>query len=89
MVLTAHYSHNIGKKMFASIGLHYDNGGQSFINHIPQNDYANGFRPGVSIGRRFGKISVTLRYENTSSRPNAAPTNGLFSLRLGGPLYPF
>ncbi len=89
MVLTAHYSHNIGKKMYAAIGLHYDNGGQSFVNHIAQNDYANGFRPGVSIGRRFGKIAVVLRYENTSSRPNAAPTNGLISLRVAGPLYPF
>ena len=89
MVLTAHYSHNIGRRMFGAIGLHYDNGGQSFVNHIPQNDYANGFRPGVSIGRRIGKFLVVLRYENTSSRPNAAPTNALVSLRLGGPLYPF
>jgi len=89
MVLTAHYSHNIGKRMYASIGVHYDNGGQSFINHVPQNDYANGFRPQVSIGRKFGKLFIALRYENTSSRPNAAPTNGLISLRVSGPLYPF
>lgn len=89
LVLTAHYSHNIGKEMFAAIGVHYDNGGQSFINHVPQDDYANGFRLQVAIGRRFGKFSVVLRYENTASRPNAAPTNSLFSLRLAGPLYPF
>ncbi len=89
MVLTAHYSHNIGKRMWAAIGLHYDNGGRSFVNNIPQDDYANGFRPALAIGGRIGKIGVTLRYENTASKPNAAPTNSLVSLRLGGPLYPF
>lgn len=88
-VLTVHYSHNIGKRMWASIGVHYDNGGRSSINHIPQNDYANGFRSAVAVSRRFGKFGVTLRYENTASKPNAGPTNGLLSLRLGAPLFPF
>jgi hypothetical protein len=88
-VLTVHYSHNIGKRMWASIGVHYDNGGRSFINHIPQNDYANGFRSAVAVSRRFGKFGVTLRYENTASKPNAGPTNGLLSLRLAAPLFPF
>lgn len=88
-VLTVHYSHNIGKKMWASIGLHYDNGGRSFINHIPQSDYANGFRPALALGRRFGKFGVILRYENTASKPNAAPTNSLLSLQLVGPIFPF
>lgn len=88
-VLTAHYSHNIGRRMWAGIGGHYDNGGQSYVNNIPQHDYANGFRPAVIVGRRFGKFSVAFRYENTASKPNAAPTNSLFSLRLAGPLYPF
>lgn len=88
-MLTAHYSHNIGKRMWASIGVHYDNGGRSFVNHIPRHDYANGLRPALAVSRRFGKFSLTLRYENTASRPDAAPTNGLLSLRLGGPLYPF
>jgi hypothetical protein len=88
-VITAHYSHNLGKKMWASIGMHYDNGGRSFINHVPQNDYANGFRPALAVNRRFGKFSVTLRYENTASKPDAAPTNFLLSLRVAAPLYPF
>jgi hypothetical protein len=88
-VLTAHYSHNIGKRMWVAIGVHYDNGGQSFINHIAQNDYANGFRPGLAISRGFRKFRLTLRYENTASKPHAAPTNGLFSFRINGPVWPF
>lgn len=88
-VFSTHYSHKIGKRMWAGIGLHYDNGGESFVNHIPQHDYANGFRPALIVGRRVGKFSVSFRYENTASRPNAAPTNGLLSLRFAGPLYPF
>jgi hypothetical protein len=88
-VLTVHYSHNIGKKMWAAVGVHYDNGGQSYVNHIPQHDYANGFRPAVAVMRRFGKIAIVFRYENIASKPNAAPTNGLLSLRIAGPLYPF
>jgi hypothetical protein len=88
-VLTAHYSHNIGKRTWASIGVHYDNGGKAYINHISQHDYANGFRPGLAISRGFGKFRVTLRYENTASKPNAAPTNGLLSLNVAGPVYPF
>jgi hypothetical protein len=75
--------------MWASVGLHYDNGGRSFVNHVPQNDYANGFRPALAISRRIGKFRVTLRYENTASKPNDAPTNSLFSFRLSGPVYPF
>jgi hypothetical protein len=75
--------------MWASVGLHYDNGGRSFINQIPHQDYANGFRPGLAVSRRFRKFSVIFRYENTASKPNAAPTNGLLPLRISGPLYPF
>jgi hypothetical protein len=88
-VLTAHYSHNIGKKMWAGIGVHYDNGGQSYVNHIAQHDYANGFRPAVAISRRFGKFSCTFRYENTASKPDAAPANALLSFRVSSPVYPF
>jgi hypothetical protein len=84
-----HYGHNIGKRMWVAIGVHYDNGGQSFINHIPQNDYANGFRPALAISRGFGKFRLTLRYENTASKPHAEPTNSLFSFRVNGPVFPF
>jgi hypothetical protein len=86
---TVHYSHNIGKKMYASIGLHYDYGGESYVNGVPQNDEASGFRPALSISRAIGKFRVTLRYENTASKPRAAPTSALLSLRVAGPLYPF
>jgi hypothetical protein len=75
--------------MYASIGLHYDYGGESYINGVPQNDEASGFRPALSISRAIGKFRVTLRYENTASKPRAAPTSALLSLRLAGPLYPF
>jgi hypothetical protein len=75
--------------MWVAVGVHYDNGGQSYVNHIPQHDYANGFRPALAVMRRFGKIAVVFRYENTASKPDAAPTNGLLSLRVAGPLYPF
>ena len=37
---TVHYSHNIGDKMYASIGLHYDFGDESNINGVPQDDEA-------------------------------------------------
>ena len=88
-VFTAHYSHNIGKRMWASIGLHYDNGGQTFVNHIPQHDYANNFRPAAAISTALGKFRVVLRYENTASKPNASPTNWLVSIRFAGPIYAF
>ena len=83
---TAHYSHNIGKKMYASIGIYYDFGGETFVNHVPQHDAANGFRPGLSVSGLIGAIRLVLRYDNTASTPNAAPTNGLWSLRVAGPL---
>jgi hypothetical protein len=86
---TVHYSHNLGERMYASIGLHYDIGGESYVNGVPQHDEASGFRPAISLSRAIWKFRVTLRYENTASTPRAAPTNGLLSLRLSGPLYPF
>ena len=86
-VLTAYYSYNIGKKMWAGIGVHYDNGGKTYVNHISQHDYGNGFRPGLIVNRRFGKFGIGLRYENTASKPDAAPTNSLFQINLSGPLF--
>jgi hypothetical protein len=89
VTFTVHYSHDIGDRTYASIGLHYDIGGESYVNGIPQHDEASGFRPALSVSRAIGKFRVTLRYENTASTPRAAPTNALLSLRLTGPLYPF
>jgi hypothetical protein len=83
------YSHNIGKRMFAGIGVSYDNGGETYINNFPQHNAANGFRPGVSFSRArtIWKYRLTLRYELTGTTPRAAPTNSLLSIRLSGPLF--
>jgi hypothetical protein len=85
--LTAHYSRNIGKYMYASIGVYYDFGGETFVNRVPQHDGASGFRPGVSISGKVGAMRLSLRYDNTASTPNAAPTNGALGLGLSGPLF--
>jgi hypothetical protein len=84
---TAHYSRNFGKGMYASLGVYYDSGGETFVNNVPQHDAANGFRPSVAVSGATGAIRLTLRYDNTASTPNAAPTNGLWSLRVAGPLF--
>ena len=82
------YSHNIGMRWYAGIGVSYDNGGETYINNIPQRNAANGFRPGVSLSRArtIWKYRLTLRYELTGTTPRAAPTNSLLSIRLSGPL---
>jgi predicted Na+-dependent transporter len=84
---TAHYSHNIGRVTYAAIGVYYDIGGQTFINGVPQNNSAHGLRPGASISTAIGSFRLTLRYDNTASTPDAAPSNGVITLRLGGPLF--
>jgi hypothetical protein len=87
--LSVHYSHNIGKRMFAGIGVNYDNGGETYVNNISQHNAANGFRPGVLIsrGRTIWKYRLTLKYELTATTPHAAPTNSVFAIRLSGPLF--
>jgi hypothetical protein len=85
-ILTAHYSHNIGRKTWASIGVFYDTGGETFINNVPQHDAASGFRPTVAISRAFGIFRLTLRLDDTSSTPSAAPGNRALSLKITGPL---
>lgn len=67
----------------------YDNGGETYINNIPQHNAANGFRPGLSFSRArtIWKYRLTLRYELTGTTPKAAPTNSLLSIRLSGPLF--
>jgi hypothetical protein len=84
--LTVHYSHNIGKRMWAGAGLYYDFGGETTINGIPQDDSASGFRPSVTISALFGKLRCTVRYDNTASTPRALPTNGKIVLRFSHPL---
>lgn len=89
VVLSGFYSHNIGKRMFAGIGVSYDNGGETYINNVPQRNAASGFRPGVSLSRArtIWKYRLTLSYELTGTTPQAAPTNSLLSIRLSGPLF--
>ena len=84
-IAALYYSHNLGKKTWVAIGTYYDNGGETFVNHIPQHDSAHAFRPSVAINRRVGKFAVSLRYENTGSRSNAAPWNGLLDFRVALP----
>jgi hypothetical protein len=85
-IWTAHYSHNIGSKMWVAIGVFYDKGGETSINNVPQHNAASGFRPTVAISRAFGKLRFTLRLDDTSSTPDAAPTNRTLSLKIAGPL---
>ena len=71
--------------MYVSIGAYYDHGGESFVNGVPQNDTANGFRASVGISRRVGKFRVSFRYENTASKPKTDPSSGLLVLKLSLP----
>jgi hypothetical protein len=84
---SAFYSHDIGKRWWAGFGASYDNGGDTYINGISQHDTANGFRPTFTISRArtIGKYRLTLKYELTGTRPNAAPTNSVLSLRTAIP----
>ena len=86
-IFALHYSHNIGKHMYAAIGVYYDIGGETFVNDMPQHNASNRFRPGAAISRRIGAFRVTSRDEMTASTPDALPTNGLLALRLSGPLF--
>jgi len=87
LILTGHYSHNIGKRYWASIGTNYDYGGGTSIDNVPQNNTANGLRPIVAISGRFGGIRVTVRYENTSTKANDARRNGSVAIRVAAPLF--
>ena len=68
-ILSAFYSHNIGKRWYAGIGASYDNGGDTSINGVSQHNGANGFRPSISISRArtIWKYRLTLRYELTGT----------------------
>lgn len=86
-IFTAQYSHNIGRRMWASFGGSYDTGGETSVNNLSQDNAANGFRPSVAFSSLIWKVRLTVRYELTASTPNAAPTNGLLSIRLSGFLF--
>jgi hypothetical protein len=88
-ILSAFYSHDIGKRWFAGIGASYDNGGKTYINSISQRNAANGFRPSVTISRArtIWKYRLTLKYELTGTTPDSSPTNSVFSVRTAIPLF--
>jgi len=85
--LTVHYSHNLGEKMWFSVGVYYDQGGETYINKVPQHDGASGFRPSLGLSRRFGNYRVGLRLDSTASSPTDLPTNRALFLRVSGPLF--
>lgn len=87
LTLSGHYSHNLGKKSWVGVGTNYDYGGESSIDNVPQNNKASGFRPIVSFNRRVGRFSVTLRYENTSTRATDSRHNGQIGLRVATLLF--
>ena len=90
-IFSAFYSHNIGKRWYAGIGASYDNGGETYINNIPQHNSANGFRPSLTISRArtIWKYRLTLKYELTGTMPRSSPTNSALALRTAIPVYPF
>jgi hypothetical protein len=77
-----HYSHNIGKKMYAAGGVYYDYGGETSVNHVPTGNISNGFRPGFSFSRVVWRLRLVLRYELTASTPMALPTNSVLAFRV-------
>jgi hypothetical protein len=87
LTLSGFYSHNIGKKSYAAIGTNYDYGGESSVDNVPQNNKANGFRPGVAISRVFGRFRLTLHYENTSTKENDARRNSSVGIKIATLLF--
>lgn len=88
LTLTGHYSHNIGKKMWASYGGNYDIGGRTSIDGVRQDNYVNGFRPQATISRLFfNRVGVSLRYENTKTSERQSDRNSSLSIRVGSYLW--
>jgi hypothetical protein len=87
LTLTGHYSHNIGKKSWASIGTNYDYGGETSVDNVPQNNIANGFRPMVAFSTIVGRYKFMVRYENTSTKAAEARRNGLVAIRVASLLF--
>jgi hypothetical protein len=82
LTLTAHYSHNIGKRMYGAIGLAYNHGGESFVNDVPRNDGANAVTPVIAISMGLNLFRLTLRYESTPGTPEGSPTKALLAFRV-------
>jgi hypothetical protein len=82
---TMYYSHNITKTIWAGIGVYYRTGGETFVNGVPGDNAARGFRPSAAISGKLGKIRLTLRYDNTSPAPNSRTSSGLINLQISPP----
>jgi len=80
--LSAHFSHDVGKRFWVAAGTNYDYGGETSINGIRQNNGINGFRPRFAVSGRFGGIRVTASYENTKTTETASSRNGLVGIRV-------
>jgi Putative MetA-pathway of phenol degradation len=87
LVLTGHFSHDIGKRFWASVGANYDNGGRTYVNGVGQSNYVNGFRPATSFSSVISRYRLTVRYENTKTTERASSRNGLLSIRVATLLF--
>ena len=87
--LSVFYSHNLGNLWWAGIGVSYNRGGDTSVNHISQHNAADGFQPSVTFSRAdtIWKYRLTVRYALTGDTPTGAPANNLFQIVLAGPLY--
>jgi hypothetical protein len=80
--ISGHFSHDIGKRFWASAGSNYDLGGATSIDGVRQGNGVNGFRPRVAVSGRFGGYRLTLSYENTKTTETASSRNGLVGIRV-------
>ena len=71
----------------AAAGVYYDNGGETPVNKVSQNNAINGFRPGVSLSRAMWKYQFTLRLERNRTTPNSRGTNAVLSIRISSFLF--
>jgi hypothetical protein len=65
-----------------AIGANYDYGGETSIDHVAQDNKADGLRPTGAISTVFGPFRVGLRYENTSTSATDARRNGMWDVRV-------
>lgn len=80
--LSAHFSHNVGKRFWVAAGTNYDVGGETSIDGIRQRNGINGFRPRFAVSGLLGPIRVTTSYENTKTTETASSRNGLVGIRV-------
>ena len=87
-IVTAHFSHDIGKRFWVSVGTNYDNGGRTSIDGVRQPNYVNGFRPTAAFSAVFLTRYRFPRDTKTQNKRPAIVENGLLSLRVSTSLSP-